>query len=77
MTELQAFDGDRVSRVDFEKNVRVKVFGRFQSKIKHCCIFSSNSFLNNNYYIIDQNIYIFFYLIFVIKNKNKDAKKHV
>ncbi len=70
-TELQPFEG---SKVDFEKN-RVKVFWRFQNKIiRQLCIFSSNSFLNNNYYIINHNIAIF-YFIFVIKNKNKYANK--
>ncbi len=73
MPELQQFEGDRVSRVNFEKN-RVK-FLKIPSKIaKQSCIFSSNLFLNNNYYIINHNIAIF-YFIFVIKNKNKNANK--
>ncbi len=75
MTELHPFV--RLKAIESAelilKKKTVIVFWRFQSKItKQRCIFSSYSFLNNNYYIIYHNIYIFFIFI---KNKNKNANK--
>ncbi len=59
---LQQFEGDG----DLEKNIP-------KQNHQATCIFSSDSFLKKNDYIINLNIE-FFYFIF-IKNNNKDANK--